>query len=122
MNAIGLASDVRTILHESGHAFHNLNAFYCPMPNSASRLEFAEVASMAMELLASPYLDAEPEGFYSPRRRALPSRSTGEHPGFLALHGSGGRLPALGLHHAKRQPKRGVRRAMARAVGRFLPG
>lgn len=67
MNAVGLAADVRTILHESGHAFHNFERFRLPYAQQRiPGLEFAEVASMAMELLASPYLDAQPDGFYSP--------------------------------------------------------
>ena len=67
MNAVGLASDVRTILHESGHAFHNFERLRLPyFQQRIPGLEFAEVASMAMELLASPYLDAQPDGFYSP--------------------------------------------------------
>jgi len=67
MNGIGLASDVRTILHESGHAFHNYERLRLPyFQQRIPGLEFAEVASMAMELLASPYLDAQPDGFYTP--------------------------------------------------------
>ncbi|MFM8320950.1 MAG: M3 family oligoendopeptidase [Chloroflexota bacterium] len=67
MNAIGLSSDVRTILHESGHAFHNYARLRLPFAQQRTPgLEFAEVASMAMELLASPYLDVEPEAFYAP--------------------------------------------------------
>lgn len=67
MNGIGLASDVRTILHESGHAFHNFERLRLPyFQQRIPGLEFAEVASMAMELLASPFLDAQPEGFYTP--------------------------------------------------------
>jgi oligoendopeptidase F len=67
MNGVGLASDVRTILHESGHAFHNFERLRLPYyQQRIPGLEFAEVASMAMELLASPYLDAQPDGFYPP--------------------------------------------------------
>jgi len=67
MNGVGLASDVRTILHESGHAFHNYERLRLPyFQQRIPGLEFAEVASMAMELLASPYLDAQPDGFYAP--------------------------------------------------------
>lgn len=60
--------DVGTILHEGGHAFHeferaHVNFFqrgevYLPA-------EFAEVASMSMELLASPYLTKEHGGFFT---------------------------------------------------------
>lgn len=67
MNAIGLASDVRTILHESGHAFHNFERMKLPYAQQRNPgLEFAEVASMAMELLAAFYLSSETDGFYSP--------------------------------------------------------
>ncbi|MBI3460274.1 M3 family oligoendopeptidase [Candidatus Acetothermia bacterium] len=56
MNAVGLSNDVRTMLHEAGHAFHSLAArtdrllAYRHAP-----LEFCEVASMSMELLSAPY-------------------------------------------------------------------
>jgi oligoendopeptidase F len=65
MNAVGLASDVRTLLHESGHAFHNFERFHLPyMQQRMVGLEFAEVASMTMELLTHPYLSLEQGGFY----------------------------------------------------------
>lgn len=58
MNATGSASDVVTLLHESGHAFHNYERFTLPYTMQRTPgLEFAEVASMAMELLAAPYLE-----------------------------------------------------------------
>lgn len=66
MNAVGLSSDVHTLLHESGHAFHNYERFRLPYwQQRLPGLEFAEVASMAMELLAAPHLDTE-GGFYTP--------------------------------------------------------
>ncbi len=66
MNAVGLAGDIRTILHESGHAFHNFVRLQLPYAQQRNPgLEFAEVASMAMELLASPYLHDHQDGFYS---------------------------------------------------------
>ena len=58
MNAAGLQRDVETLLHEGGHAFHTLLAhdepygFFRHAP-----MEFCEVASMSMELLALPHLD-----------------------------------------------------------------
>lgn len=65
MNAVGLAGDVRTILHESGHAFHNFERLQLPYAQQRNPgLEFAEVASMAMELLASPYILDTMGGFY----------------------------------------------------------
>jgi len=66
MNAVGLSTDIRTIIHESGHAFHNFERI--KLPYSQQRvpgLEFAEVASMGMELLASPYLLIDRGGFYN---------------------------------------------------------
>jgi oligoendopeptidase F len=66
MNAVGIDDDVRTLLHESGHAFHSFEASRLPLlfqrhPGS----EMAEVASMSMELLASPFLDRGHGGYYS---------------------------------------------------------
>jgi oligoendopeptidase F len=66
MNAVGVDVDLRTLLHESGHAFHTFEAARLPLlfqqhPGS----EMAEVASMSMELLASPYIDRNSGGFYS---------------------------------------------------------
>jgi oligoendopeptidase F len=56
-NAVGTHDDVQTTLHESGHAFHDFEAAHLPyFPQLAVPLEFAEVASMGMELLAAPYL------------------------------------------------------------------
>jgi oligoendopeptidase F len=66
-NASGIASDVDTLLHESGHAFHafetmaNLPLIFQWDYGS----EIAEVASMGMELLARPYLRRADGGFYS---------------------------------------------------------
>lgn len=65
MNAVGSASDVRTMLHEAGHAFHSFESNHLPYPQQRHPgHEFSEVASMAMELLASPYLTSEFGGFY----------------------------------------------------------
>jgi oligoendopeptidase F len=63
MNAVGTQQDVITLLHEGGHALHNRlsealpNYFLRKMP-----IEWAEVASMTMEMLA---LDQMGE-FYGP--------------------------------------------------------
>ena len=47
MNAVGLDSDVRTLLHEGGHAFHTLASRGEPLSAyRESPLEFCEVASM----------------------------------------------------------------------------
>jgi len=69
MNAVGLHRDVETLLHESGHAFHSLAARELPLNDYRhAPIEFCEVASMSMELLAADQLDQ----FYSPedKRRA----------------------------------------------------
>ncbi|GAB6189704.1 M3 family oligoendopeptidase [Marinitoga arctica] len=58
MNAVGLHRDVKTLLHESGHAQHT---FYSKdIPISILKdfpSEVAELASMSMELLTLEYLD-----------------------------------------------------------------
>ncbi len=67
MNAVGLHDDVQTLLHEGGHSFHVFETARLPYHQQTQvPMEFAEVASMGMELLASPYLAAEQGGFYTP--------------------------------------------------------
>lgn len=66
MNAAGVGSDVRTLLHESGHAFHGFAS--SSLPFVYQRMygsEMAEVASMSMELLSAPYLRQEDGGYYN---------------------------------------------------------
>jgi oligoendopeptidase F len=66
MNAAGADDDVRTILHEGGHAFHFMESRRHPLVwNHNGPMEFCEVASMSMELLAAPYLARSAGGFYS---------------------------------------------------------
>ena len=67
MNAVGTDSDVRTLLHEGGHAFHGLasSAAQPLLWNRGAPMEFNEVASMAMELLALPCLSKTSGGFYT---------------------------------------------------------
>ncbi len=67
MNAVGTQDDVQTMLHEGGHAFHALESYAQQNLhwNYHGPMEFCEVASMGMELLASPYLELENGGFYS---------------------------------------------------------
>ena len=65
MNAVGLVDDVMTLLHEAGHAFHAFASHPLPLiwqrhPGS----EAAELASMSMELLATPHL-TQPVGFFT---------------------------------------------------------
>jgi oligoendopeptidase F len=58
MNAVGVDGDVRTLLHESGHAFHSLACAHDPLVEYRhGPMEFNEVASMGMELLADRYLN-----------------------------------------------------------------
>jgi oligoendopeptidase F len=53
------------MLHEGGHAFHGFECADLPYYQQGDiTMEIAEVASMAMELLAAPYLMAENGGFY----------------------------------------------------------
>ena len=57
MNAVGVDDDVNTLLHEGGHAFH---AFSCAQESlydyRHGPMEFNEVASMGMELLAGEHI------------------------------------------------------------------
>ena len=65
MNAVGLHQDVQTILHEAGHCFHTFETHRLPYHQQrAVPLEFAEVASMSMELIAAPYLEKTFGGYY----------------------------------------------------------
>jgi oligoendopeptidase F len=75
MNAVGRDDDIRTILHEGGHAFHMLAAREEPIIDYRhAPLEFAEVASMGMELLAAPHLNVfytNPDDYARSRRNTL---------------------------------------------------
>jgi len=56
MNAVGMQRDVETLVHEAGHAFHAVAARDQKIhAYRSSPIEFAEVASMSMELLTAPY-------------------------------------------------------------------
>ncbi len=62
MNAVGLQRDVRTLIHEAGHAFHAFASRDEPLIHYRSApMEFSEVASMGMEMFAYEYFDE----FYS---------------------------------------------------------
>jgi oligoendopeptidase F len=77
MNAVGIHDDVQTLLHEGGHAFHVFESASLPYHHQmAVQIEFAEVASMGMELLSSPYLDRDQGGYYT---RADAARARIEH-------------------------------------------
>jgi oligoendopeptidase F len=57
MNAVGLDNDVRTLLHEGGHAMHGFASRLIPFsPYRHAPMEFCEVASMSMELMGDPFL------------------------------------------------------------------
>ncbi len=59
MNAVGTEDDIRTLLHEGGHAFHSWACRNDPILSYRHYpIEFAEVASMGMECLALPYTKA----------------------------------------------------------------
>ncbi|MDX1993050.1 MAG: M3 family oligoendopeptidase [bacterium] len=71
MNAVGTQGDIRTLLHEAGHAFHGFEVVRLPYAQQQGYpIEFAEVASMSMELLAAPYLTQDEGGFFSPEEAA----------------------------------------------------
>ncbi len=60
--------DVTTMLHEGGHAFHEFERAHVHFYQRGEiylPAEFAEVASMSMELIASPYKTKEYGGFYT---------------------------------------------------------
>ncbi len=74
MNAAGLQRDLETMVHEAGHAFHAMLSRDEPLVAYRSEflpIEFAEVASMSMELMAHPYLDE----FYDPEAAARSKRA-----------------------------------------------
>ena len=66
MNAVGVPDDVNTLVHEAGHSFHDFASHRQPYvwQRSVSH-EAAELASMSMELLATPHLQL-PTGYYQP--------------------------------------------------------
>lgn len=73
MNAVGVDDDVRTLLHEAGHAFHALACANDPLVDYRhGPMEFCEVASMAMELLGGQHIHE----FYS---KDETNRSNREH-------------------------------------------
>lgn len=74
MNAAGGPGDVDTCLHEMGHAFHTFQCYRNPALRYYQLwdypAEFAEVASMGMELLGSPYLTKAQGAFYAEEEAA----------------------------------------------------
>jgi oligoendopeptidase F len=66
MNAAGVDADVRTLVHESGHAFHSFEKQRLPMIwQQEVGSEAAEFASMSTELLALPFIGTAQGGLYS---------------------------------------------------------
>jgi oligoendopeptidase F len=71
MNAVGVHDDVQTLIHEGGHAFHVFETASLPYYHQRQiGTEIAEIASMSMELLASPYLPQHAGGFYNEKDAA----------------------------------------------------
>jgi oligoendopeptidase F len=63
-SSVGTHEDVATLLHEGGHAFHVFETAGIQLVQNLNvTMEFGEVASMAMELLAAPFLTDS--GMYS---------------------------------------------------------
>jgi len=74
MNAAGSDSDVRTLLHEAGHAFHALACADQPIIDYRhAPMEFCEVASMSMELLGAQELGLiyEPDALRRRQRHSV---------------------------------------------------
>ncbi len=66
MNAVNSDGDVRTLIHEVGHAFHSYATRALPYEaQRAYPIEFAEVASFGMEMLSSPYLTTANGGYFT---------------------------------------------------------
>jgi oligoendopeptidase F len=73
MSSVNTPWDVQTILHEGGHAFHEFERAHIHFYQRGEiylPAEFAEVASMGMELIASPYKTKEYGGFYTEEEAA----------------------------------------------------
>ena len=68
-NASNTSTDINTLLHEGGHSFHMYESAKWPSHHQSSLnnvpIEFVEVPSMAMEMLAVPFLSLDQGGFYS---------------------------------------------------------
>jgi oligoendopeptidase F len=66
INGTGTQTNVQTMFHEAGHAFHVFETADLPFIwQTRAPMEFCEVASMSMELLAAPYIHQENGGFYN---------------------------------------------------------
>ena len=119
MNAVGLDSDVRTLLHEGGHAFHTLACRGEPLSAyRESPLEFCEVASMTMELLGAR--TARPVLRPGRSRPVQPQAARGDRAD-PALDRHGRRVSALALQPPEPHPRRAQGRLarLARPVRRL---
>ena len=68
---------MQTLLHEGGHAFHCYESAHLPYTYQREvGMEFAEVASMSMELLGAPYFEEKNGGFYNEKNA---KRAISEH-------------------------------------------
>ncbi len=120
VNAVGTHEDVMTLLHESGHAFHVFETAHLPYIHQLNvPMEFAEVASMGMELLASPYLTE----FYEPAQAA---RARIEHLEGMLLFWPFMAVVDLFQHWVYENPKEGADpaacdRKWSELWDRFLP-
>lgn len=79
MNAAGVHRDLDTMVHESGHAFHAILCHGEPLLHYRhAPIEFAEVASMTMELFGFPFLDEfyDEAGVLRARRKRLEDLAT----------------------------------------------
>ena len=125
VNAVGIHDDVMTTLHESGHAFHVFETARIPyIQQLAVPMEFDEVASMGMELLASPYLTRQNGGFYSDSEAA---HARIEHLESMVLFWPFMAVVDLFQHWAYENPAKGADPAACdlrwgELWDRFLPG
>ena len=96
MNAVGTDSDLETMLHEAGHAFHAYASRNDPLLWYRNPpLEFCEVASMGIEGAGRPV----PRRVLSAGRTAAGGAgSLGRHHPVPAADGGHRRFPALGVH------------------------
>lgn len=66
MNATNTPADVATLMHEAGHAFHEIAMGALPFVYQRHiGEEMCELASMSMELLTWPWLGTDTGGFYT---------------------------------------------------------
>lgn len=81
MNAVGTLGDLRTLMHEAGHAVHSfLTRHYHLVASKELPSEVAELASMTMELLSMDFWDeffTDEEALVRARRDQLESVVTG---------------------------------------------